>query len=51
MANIELAVLPNQLMSVPSSRLIRPKSLLNISRQTRYIAMPGIAYGRMMSDR
>ena len=41
----------NQLMSVPSTRLIRPKSWLNISRQTRYIARLGMAYGRMINER
>ena len=28
-----------------------PKSVLNMSRQTRYIANAGMAYGRMISDR
>jgi hypothetical protein len=38
-------------MWVPSSLLIRPKSVLNMSCQTRYIATTGMAYGRMISER
>ena len=40
---------PNQSTSSPDSLLIRPKSGLNMSRQTSSIAKAGIAYGRIRS--
>jgi hypothetical protein len=36
---------PSQSMSVSSNPLIRPKSLLNMSRQIKSMAKDGIAYG------
>ena len=38
---------PSQLTSSPKRLLIRPKSVLNMSRQTSSIANAGIAYGRI----
>src|SRR6478609_8584471 len=42
---------PNQSTFSPSALLIRPKSRLNMSRQTSSMANAGIAYGRISSER